>query len=538
MNWREVRKSGVATVGAAGFAGLWPTVRAFAQGHEDTLVVVTEYGPNSLDIQGLGANQPTHGPSWNIYDRLLSYDVKTLPDGTLSYDYTKTRPELAESWSLADDGMSATFRLRSDAVFHDGSPVTADDVKWSLDRAVQIGGFSTIQMNAGSLEKPEQFEVVDDKTFRINFVRKDKLTIPDLAVNIPVVMNSKLAMEHATSDDPWAEDWLTRNEAGSGAFMVESWESGQEMVLVRFDDWKQGPLPALKRVIVREVPAAGTRRSLLERGDADVSYGLPPKDFAELAAEGNVSVVGVPVENALVYLDMNVTIPPFDNPLVRKAIAYAIPYEDIMKVGIYGRGVPMFGAASDDVTEAVWPQPSPYYTDLDKARALLAEAGMENGFSTTLSFDLGQATIREPSALLIQELLAKIGIEVTIGKVPPANWMTAMDAKDMPLTLTSFQAWLNYPEYFFFWTYHGQNTVFNTMNYQNPDVDAMIDKARFATDQQEYEDAVTGFIQAVFDEVPRIPLFQYYLDVAMQPNVKGYTYWFHTQLDYRSMSKA
>jgi peptide/nickel transport system substrate-binding protein len=320
--------------------------------------------------------------------------------------------------------------------------------------------------------------------------------------------------------------------------MVESWEPGQELVLTRFDGWTQGPLPTLKRVIVREVPAAGTRRSLIEKGDADISYGLPPKDFAELAAGGKIKVVGVPVENALVYLDMNVKMAPFDKLAVRQAVAYAIPYDDIMKVGIYGRGAGMFGAEDPKVTTTAWPQPSPYSTDLDKARALLAEAGLQDGFETTLSFDLGQASIREPAALLIQESLAKIGIKVTLSKVPPANWMTAMDKKDMPLTLTSFQAWLNYPEYFFYWTYHGQNTVFNTMSYQNADVDALIEKARFTTDPAEYDNAVRGFIQIVFDEVPRIPLFQYYLDVAFQPNVSGYKYWFHTQLDYRSLAKA
>src|SRR3990172_2751899 len=111
MNRRELLKSGALTVGAS-VLGVWPTIRAVAQGPTETLVVVTEYGPNSLDIQGLAANQPTHGPSWNIYDRLLSYGTKTLPDGTLSYDYKTLTSELAESWELAGDGMSVTFKLR------------------------------------------------------------------------------------------------------------------------------------------------------------------------------------------------------------------------------------------------------------------------------------------------------------------------------------------------------------------------------------------------------------------------------------------
>ena len=109
--------------------------------------------------------------------------MKTLPDGTLYYDRDKFKLELAEDRNARD--MSVTFKLRKNAKFHDGTPVTAKDVKWSLDRAVTVGGFPTFQMKAGSLEKPEQFVVVDDHTFRVDFIRKDRLTMPDLAVIVP-----------------------------------------------------------------------------------------------------------------------------------------------------------------------------------------------------------------------------------------------------------------------------------------------------------------------------------------------------------------
>ena len=101
----------------------------------------------------------------------------------------------------------------------------------------------------------------------------------------------------------------------------------------------------------------------------------------------------------------------------------------------------------------------------------------------------------------------------------------------------SFGGWLNYPEYFFFWCYHGQNAVFNTMGYQNPKMDALIDKARFASGK-EYDDAVNGFVDIAFEEVPRVPIFQPLLNVAMQKNVTGYRYWFHRQLDYRQLAKG
>jgi peptide/nickel transport system substrate-binding protein len=175
---------------------------------------------------------------------------------------------------------------------------------------------------------------------------------------------------------------------------------------------------------------------------------------------------------------------------------------------------------------------------LDRARALMVEAGQANGFDTTLSFDLGGATVNEPAALMIAENLARIGIRVTINKVPGANWRNELLKKEMPLFLNGFGGWLNYPDYFFFWAYHGQNAVFNTMSYQNPAMDALIDRSRFETNQAEYEAAIRGFIGMAWQDAPRIPLFQPWLNVAMQNSITGYRYWFHRQLDYRQLSKT
>ena len=131
--------------------------------------MVQELGPNSLDMQGVGSNQTVNGLSWNCYDRLLTYAAKTLPDGTVVLRPREARARAGRELGGRADGMSCTFKLRKDATFHDGTPVTAKDVKWSFDRAVKVGGFPTFQMSAGSLEKPEQFVVVDDHTFRIDY---------------------------------------------------------------------------------------------------------------------------------------------------------------------------------------------------------------------------------------------------------------------------------------------------------------------------------------------------------------------------------
>jgi peptide/nickel transport system substrate-binding protein len=534
MKRREFLKGTTATVAAAAVSAPYISP-ARAQDHKDTLLTLSESGPNNLDIMGLGTNRPGYEASWNTHDRLLTFGSKPDANGVDHYDHTKIEPELAESWDLRD--MSATFTLRSGARFHDGTPVTAHDVKWSFDRAVTVGGFPTFQMRAGSLEKPEQFVAVDDRTFRIDFLRKDKLSMPDLAVPVPAIMNSGLVKKHATEKDPWALEWLKTNEAGGGAYRIEKWTPGQEVIYRRFDEWKSGPLPKIQRVIWRMVPSAGNRRALIERGDADISFDLPPKDVSEMAQEKKVVVIGTPVENAIIYFDMNVKMPPFDSVKVRQAVAYAIPYQKIMDAVMFGRGEPMFGGPAS-VATTDWPQPSPYTTDLAKAKQLLAEAGMPEGFETTLSFDLGFAVVQEPLCVLTQESLAQIGIKVTLNKIPGANWRSEFTKKTLPLSANTFGGWLNFPEYFFYWNYHGQNAIFNVASYQNPAMDKLIDAARFETDPAKYKAECEGFITIAFADVPRIPLFQQTLDVALQKHVAGYRYWFHRQLDYRQLAKT
>jgi peptide/nickel transport system substrate-binding protein len=512
---------------------------AKAQSRQETLLIVSESGPNNVDIHGVGTNVPGYEVSWNCYDRLISHEMKTLPNGVQYYERDKFKPELAEDMNIGD--MSVTFKLKKGATFHDGTEVTAKDVKWSLDRAVTVGGFPTFQMGAGSLTKPEQFVVVDDRTVRVDFQRKDRLTVPDLAVIVPCVLNSGLVQKNATEKDPWGLEYTKQNTAGSGAYRVVSWNAGSEVIYERNENWKGGPLPKIKRIIWRMVPSSGNRRALLERGDADISYDLPNKDFAELRTVGKLGIISTPYSNGIQYIGMNVKTPPFDNPKVRQAVAYAIPYQKIMDAALFGLAKPMFGAAAGTPIEAAWPQAHPYNTDIAKAKALLAEAGYPNGFETTISFDLGFAGVNEPLCVLTQESLAQIGIQCTINKIPGATWRTELNKKVLPLYTNVFSGWLDYPEYFFIWCYHGKNSIFNTMSYQSKDMDALIDGAGAAAsvgDQANYEKNVKGFVDLAFTDIPRIPLYQPHVNVAMQKNISGYQYWFHRRLDYRALVKG
>ncbi len=522
-------------MGAAG-ASVLPFLRALpaaAQG-SDTLVVVTGQTINSLDLHRTGTNRASYQVAVNCYDRLVSFGTKEAPGGGLSYDYEQIVPELAESWTVSEDGLTITFKLKPNATFWDGAKVTAEDVKWSFDRAVSVGGFPTVQMKAGGLERPDQFTAIDENTFAITLDQPSKLTIPDLAVPVPFVINSAVAKANATEDDPWAMEYLHMTPAGSGAFKVARWSPGEQLVYDRNDDWVGGPLPALRRVVLREVPSPATRRALIERGDVQMSFDIPDKDAAELA--DIVTVYSTPIENCINCLCTNTNFAPFQDPDVRKAVAYAVPYEDIFQAAAYGRGAPLWGGSAE-IDDIAWPRKTQYYTDLDKAREHMARSGFPDGFEVPLSISIDLSWM-EPTALLIQEALAKIGIVTEIEKIPGANWRTAaLVEKRLALHLENFGGWLNTPDYYFFWAYQDGH-LFNSSNYRNEEVEELVNATlHMPMDDPEYAPKIKRMFEIVLEDLPRIPLYQPALNVATN-GADGYEFWFHRQLDVRPLAGA
>jgi peptide/nickel transport system substrate-binding protein len=214
-----------------------------------------------------------------------------------------------------------------------------------------------------------------------------------------------------------------------------------------------------------------------------------------------------------------------------------MPYDKIFET-IYGRGIKMNGAKSKEITTPEWPQPIPFTTNIEKAKELLKEANYPNGFKTDLYIDMGSQAIEEPIAKAIQEGLKKINVDVVIHRVATNQWRKEFIKKEMPMLINSFGSWLNYPDYFFFWNYHGQNAVFNTMSYQNPEMDKFIEGALQASSPDDYQKNVKAMIAKAYDDVPRIPLFQMYQDVVLQPDVHGYVYWFFRQLVFSTFYKG
>ena len=537
------RRDFMKTAGAAGGAGMFglsfqPRL-SLAQKTAGVIRALAEGAPNTFDPAGTGYNIPSVNITWNVYDRLVTFGQKPLTgsgqEGAFIFDYSKIMPQAAKSFEISNDGKSITFKLRDGATFHDGTPVTAADVKWSLDRAVNVTTAKN-QMGTGSMKEPAQFVVVDDMTIRVDVPRADRFTLPNLALLFPAIFNSKVCKQHATDADPWAQEWLKTNVAGGGPFKLASSQAGQQFVLEPFAEWKNGEIKSTARLLYQIVPQASSRRIAAERGEADMVRDLPGRDIADLMTAGKVKVLGIANPATVTYIAMNNAIAPFDKVKVRQAVAWCAPYKEMFESVLYSRGRAMFGGDAK-VTSTEWPSPLPYTQDLAKAKALLAEAGLANGFETTFSIDADDVTISEPVAILMQEALGKIGIKVKIDKVPTGQMGTLQTEKKLPLFIANAGAWLASQDYFFRIFYQGA-TRWNFGSYANPEMEKVVAEARWETDPAKYDALVMRMIELAREEVPVIPLWSAYQDTVISKAVGGYTYLFHRSLEMRTLTKA
>jgi len=533
---RRVLLQGAA--GAAFLAG--GGVPASAQTRAETLRYVTGATINTLDTTMPGATREAFGLSMNVYDRLFSFGRKKVGDNW-AFDPDTIRGELAKSYSISPDSKVITITLRPDATWHDGTPVTAEDVKWSLDRHVTAKSLAAPQFTTGSLTSADQFKIVDPQTVTVTLDKPDRLALANLCVCYAIMINSKLAKKHATADDPWAMEWMKTNTAASGAYIIESHKPGESTVLRRNEKWSGGAggaLPFFKRIIIQTVPEPATRANLIERGDADLAIDLAASDLPTIEKSAKSKVVSIPQTNGFTHISMNTQMAPFDNLKVRQAVAMALPYEDMFKAAIFGRGTKLYGGTWATVPpDASFPQAIPNKTDLAKAKALLAEAGHPNGFSTTFAFTAGQTATAEPMAALVKESLGKIGIQVEIQKKPDAEFNTLESEKKMPLFTDGATAWLPYT-YYFFYLYFTRDQRWNFASFKSKKMEDLTLEARYQTDKAKYDEGCKQMIELFNAETPLIMLWQPNHDAVMAKSVDGYTYQFYRQADFRDLKRV
>jgi peptide/nickel transport system substrate-binding protein len=513
---------------------------AMAQTRAETLRYVTGATINTLDTTMPGATRESFGLSMNVYDRLFSFGRKKSGDN-FTFDPDTIRGELAKSYAISDDKKVITITLRTDATWHDGTPVTAEDVKWSLDRAVLAKSLAPPQFTTGSLVKADQFKIVDAHTVTVTVEKPDRLALANLCVCYAIMINSKLAKQHATAEDPWAMEWMKTNTAASGAYVVETHKPGESTVLRRNEKWVggvDGKLPFFKRIILQTVPEPATRANLIEKGDADLAVDLAASDLPTMEKSAKAKVASIPQTNGFTHITMNTTMAPFDNLKVRQAVAAALPYEDMYKAALFSRGTKLYdGTWTTTPPDSSFPQAIPNKTDPALAKKLLTEAGFPDGFSTTFAFTAGQAATAEPMAALVKEALAKVGIKVEIQKKPDAEFNTLESDSKMPFFTDGATAWLPYT-YYFFYLYFTRPQRWNFAAWKNTAMEELTLDARYQTDKAKYDEGCKKMIEIFAANTPLIMLWQPNHDAVMSKSVEGYTYQFYRQADFRDLKRV
>jgi peptide/nickel transport system substrate-binding protein len=334
-------------------------------------------GGNALSLEAFEINANTQATLVrNPY-------VPGTSTGAVMQDFNNYQGYLAQSYDVGPDGKTITFHLRQNLLSQSGNPLTADDVVWSFERkfASPTGAASVY---APALADPKtQLKKIDDHTVAFTIKQPSYVfTFLGLLANLNGhIYDSTFLKQHATPQDPYAINWSKTNSGwGFGPYSITAVTPGQEMVLTANPHYAFGA-PTVKKVTLRVVPDAGTRASLVARGDVDLAEGIKPVDQAQLARTAGVVVPEQvdPIE----YIDLTLVTnkAPFNNEKVRQAMAWAIPYDQIMQQIYSGRATRTVGNINPKTKGYTTAGLPTYNYDPAKAKQLLAEAGFPNGVS-------------------------------------------------------------------------------------------------------------------------------------------------------------
>lgn len=357
----------------------------------------------TLDPAALSGKESVQAVT-NVYQGLVNLDP---------VDRSNLIATLAESWTVSDDAKSIIFTIREAATFASGNPVTAADVKWSLDRLLDLNLTQAAKLSVFGLNsdtKDEAFVVQDERTFVINLPQPTdpNLVVMTLGVVGPgSIIDSKLAMEHEVNGDK-AAAWLATNTAGSGPFVVSQLRSNEMLLLDRNDNY-WGEAPAMRRIVMRHLPESQSQRLQLERGDIDVAYSLAAPDLAALSGNDD-TIVQTNGGGGFYYLAASMSNEVLADQNVRLALRYLVDYD-----GVNAAVMPFYGVSHQRPVHAglLGDLPSPgYVLDVEKAKAYLAEAGYPDGLKLTIR-TLPEAPFLS-LATAIQGTLAQGGIEAEI----------------------------------------------------------------------------------------------------------------------------
>jgi peptide/nickel transport system substrate-binding protein len=349
----------------------------------------------------------------NTYSLLVRLDMA---------DTSKVKGDLADSWTVSDDGLTYTFKLKSGMKFASGNPITAEDVAWSFERAVKLDkspAFIITQFGITGDNVTEKAKATDESTFTFTV---DKPYAPSFVLNcltatVASVVDKKLVLDHVKPvtpsadykyDNDFGNEWLKTGYAGSGAFKLREWRANEVVVLERNDNY-YGDKAKLARVIYRFMKESSAQRLALEAGDIDIARNLEPGDLDAVAKNADLASESAP-KGTVYFISLNSKNENLKKPEVQEAFKYLVDYDAIGATLIKGIG---------EIHQTFLPKgqlgaldENPYKLDVAKAKELLAKAGLKDGFSVTI--DVRNTQPVTGIAESIQQSVAQAGIKMDI----------------------------------------------------------------------------------------------------------------------------
>ena len=506
---------GALAAGAARPATFFRTRPAAAAGAAaDTLIVGQVEDVQTFDPQIVYDN--TVRITRGIYEPLVGLDGNT----------PKVVPKLATAWTATPDVKQWTLKLRSGVKFHDGTAFDSEAVKVTMDRLIKIDrGFAyAFKGLVQSVETP------DPLTARFNLSSPDASFIAKLAaISGNQIVSPKAVRDHASGTD-LAQGWLKEHAAGTGPYMLESYDKGaQQVVLTQFADyWGGWSGPHVKRIIFKIVPEASTQRLMVERGEADLVTIVAPDLIDALAKEPGIAIS----ENAtmrIFYIAMNCQREPLKDVKIRQALSYAFDYEGAKQAIFNGKLAPLNGPLPDNDPAHLSASDKPYRVDMQKAKQLLSESSHPNGgFTLSLFLFQGDPTFRK-AAEILQGHLKELNIQVNIQEL--AN-SVIYEKANKPETAPDLLPVRNYPDYADpsamisatfgkdAWGTAGWNFSF----YANDRVEQALKQANEITDQSRRIQLLRDGQRIIVQEAAAIFIGTLINRVAMRSNVHGFLY--------------
>ena len=501
-----------------------------------TLIVNNAVAPATLD---LSANSCGFEDVWanNFYRRLIRVGRKPGEEpGTTVQDPSKFEPDLATSWEVSDDGKVYTFKLDPEAKFNDGTPIDSAAVKATMDRAVALQSCGFSFWSAEDAENLAKITTPDATTVVATLKKPNSRLLGAWATPDGSIMDPKAIAEHPDEEGQAVNPyWATHIAGGGGPFILDKYAPNSRMEMSRNPDYS-GPNPAkLAKAVVNFGQSPSTLLLQARSGAADITGGLSPDDLVSLEGQAGLRILKFPV-GQFYSLGLNNKMAPFDNPKVREALSYAVPYQDLVDTVLQGYGEVYYGPIAHTLPFFDPDVSAPRETDLEKAKQLLAESGVQTPVKATMVLQQG-AAFPAAMAAIVQDTWKQIGVELKIETLGAANYNTTVGAKKAQTFIridgpgVPDAGWLL-----------GYDMVcdgpYNLSDICLPEADKLLNQALESTDEAEQQDLYNQITELWRNESPKIILANIVQGFAVSDKVTNFDWSTYAPQELQDMEKG